>query len=106
MRSILSLAPLLLISCLSYEKYGERVSNKDCTEGRVCSESYQCNFDPAEDLPAAEDCDFDRSAARDCLDAEWTCNTNFTGFEFAVRPTSCEAVCANLVSTLPVAKGI
>ena len=96
MRWLSSLAPVLFVACLNYGKFQDKYAEKDCEAGRACDESYPCEFDPAQDLPAEEDCDFDRSAARDCLTSEWTCNDTFPHFEYAVPPAACEAVCTTL----------
>ena len=105
MRQLWTLAPILLVACLSYDKFQDKYAEKDCEAGRACDESYPCDFDVTTDLPLPEDCDFDRAAARSCLNTEWTCNDTFPHFEYAVPPASCEAVCTTLTTGPVVTDG-
>lgn len=77
--------------CLSQSSFEDRYTDKRCEETARCAGS-----SGEECLVLDIECssgDFDRGAARDCLGSEWSCNTDFPGFEYPVKPTSCDNVC-------------
>lgn len=92
MRDVLWLAVLVVgAGCLTQSKFEERYLEKRCEETAKCagSSSDECLVLDIE----CSDGDYDRGAARDCLSSEWSCNTDFPGFEYPIKPTSCDNVC-------------
>ncbi|MEQ1505119.1 MAG: hypothetical protein ABMB14_22990 [Myxococcota bacterium] len=76
--------------CLSYDQFVERKNERQCEEQANCNPGIDCVEDTAID---PDDCDFDRSAAHECLTGTWTCDDRFVGFEVPIPPQACDAVC-------------
>jgi len=87
--SVLSLVPL--VGCLTYESFLAQRFEKECEIEKACNPDLDCDDDTG--LPAPEDCDFDAGAARDCLNGGWVCDDTSPGFEYAIPPQICDAVC-------------
>lgn len=85
-----------LTGCLSEKGFAEEFVPRYCaiwdgciTDGRFCPVT-------VEDYEKVN-CDFDRSAAKECLEAEYTCVDDVEGVEFVEIPTACIAnrICTN-----------
>ncbi|MBX2799137.1 MAG: hypothetical protein KTR31_15795 [Myxococcales bacterium] len=79
--------------CLSEQAFEDRYIETRCAEQAACSPIGDGGDCQDFDIPNADNCDFDRSAALDCLNGEWVCNLDNPGFEFTVPPIACDIVC-------------
>lgn len=86
---VLLLVPL--VGCLTYEGFLQQRNQKECEIEQGCNPALDCEADTG--VLAAEDCDFDAGAAHDCLKGAWSCSDAFPGFEQAIPPQICDAVC-------------
>lgn len=83
---------LLCGGCLSYQSFLDQKNDKFCEQYAVCNPDADCEL-PDEATVSDTGCDFDASAARDCLKGEWACNTSFPGYEYPSAPSACLSVC-------------
>ena len=94
-----SLLSAILLTCAcgpSEETYAQDFHDK------LCVLQWDCQYDLMDDMgcgttvPADQgdyaDCDFDSEKARKCIEAEWTCNTDYAGFEFIEPAKVCNRV--------------
>ena len=93
MRRLPVLVLLPIAGCLTYEAFLAKKYERQCEVELAadCNPNLDCEQDTG-DLPP-EACDFDASAARECLNGVWTCDTSFVGFEHAIEPQICDLVC-------------
>lgn len=79
---------------LSYEAFRDELQARYCEEQDGCNPDVPCDTDNLETPP--DPCSsFDPEVARDCLEGEWTCNTDSPGFEYPEPPEPCERVCGS-----------
>lgn len=102
MRNLMVISSLFFVAAcgLSQEKFEEQFAEKFCEEWAACNTTTECPTGTGTGTGTTE-CDFDKAAAKDCLDGEWTCNTDFPGFEFPVPPAACADVCGAATGTTP-----
>lgn len=86
--SVLLLIPT--VGCLDYESFLQKKNAKQCEIEQACNPNLDCQLDTG---IGAENCEFDAAAARDCLSGGWVCDETSPGFEYAVPPQICDAVC-------------
>jgi hypothetical protein len=90
----LVVVPLLSAGCLSQAAFEEKYAAKLCEEFESCVTSAEATCDELTTTTAEPvECEFDRSAARDCLKGVWTCDSQFEGYEFPIPPAACASVC-------------
>ena len=99
MRNLITFATLALVACgYSEDKYAEDLATK------LCDMVLECTGEPCPETATGttgttgttatvpDDCEFDGAAAKECIDAEWTCSEEVAGFSFPVPAD----VCANV----------
>jgi hypothetical protein len=91
MRRLPVLLLVLMVGCLTYDRFLQLKQEKECETEQACNPQLDCETDTG--ALSAEACDFDAGAARECLNGEWVCYDESTGFEFAIPPQICDAVC-------------
>ena len=85
-----------LAGCLNEDKFTEQYADAACAEQTICDEAIAelvCNPPAVDDAVEAVEstCDFDKAAAKDCLDGAWSCSE----FDIAVPPSACANVCGS-----------
>ena len=81
------------------EEFGLAFVDRYCDEWDACVTSGEpCLFEGTTTgggttTTTTDPCEFDAVAAQACLDGEWTCNTEYAGFEFVMTPDACGDVC-------------
>jgi hypothetical protein len=90
MRTTLFLAATLAASACGYSeaKFENKFEKVFCDKLAECS-GMSC--DGIEREEPVEACDFDPSAAKDCIDGNWTC-ASFFGMQFPSPPAACGRV--------------
>lgn len=95
MRMSLILAASVLAGCggVSASNFGDKFVEKYCAELETCNataaETCVEDSEEGEEVDTS-DCEFDKDAAKDCLDATYECDDSFgEGFEFLVPDASC-----------------
>lgn len=98
MRNLFTVATLALVGCYSESKYQEEFDAKWCEQtkacGGECSETTApvgSGFDTAT-ADLLDGCDYDAKAAKDCIDAEWTCSPEVAGFSYPITAEACHNV--------------
>jgi hypothetical protein len=80
-----------LAACgLSEDQYQEKYLDKYCDQYDTCDPEAQCDVDSFPDM--YNNCDYEPKTARQCLQAEWTCNTDFDPIIFPEPADICEDV--------------
>ena len=97
MRNLIYTSALLsMVGCgISEDKFNEEFAAKYCEEQAICNPEMACGDATGTTTTGTVvvECDFDKAAAKDCLNGTWSCNDDFPGFEFAVPPSVCGSVC-------------
>lgn len=81
------ISTVALVGCLTPSRFDTKFEAKYCEEWQACNSDFAC------DLPELDysDCDFDRQAAKDCLDGQWVCDNSNSAFPRIVQPDACQA---------------
>lgn len=92
-------ACMVLSGCpLTEKRFAEAFVPAYCEVWDACNTSSRFCPVKLDDFESG-DCDYDRSAARECLEATFTCADETEGFEFVETPEACLAhrICTNLI---------
>lgn len=81
------ISTVALVGCLTPSRFDSKYEAKFCEEWEACNPDFSCDLAPLD----YSDCDFDRKAAKDCLDAQWTCDQSNSAFPKVVAPDACES---------------
>ena len=91
MKNALFIASLFaLAACgLSEDKFAEEFATKVCDAYHECDESIDCEAGSTTDTSeAAVECEFDKDAAKACLDGVYACDDS-AGFPLVELPSDC-----------------
>ena len=73
-------------------KFNQQFGNELCDAYTECRPDVECDPGNGDDEETA-DCDFDKSAAKECLDGPFTCMDEFgEGYEYIAVPDVCGTV--------------
>lgn len=94
MKNLTAIASLaFLAACgISEESFAEKYADKFCEVSEDLSCGDWCGDTSGTGTTTAttsNDCDFDSAAAKDCLNGEWTCNSDFDPILFPEGPAAC-----------------
>ncbi len=85
---------LFLTACGGHkdEKFSEKFGEVLCDAYAECGPEVECETNALGDFDVS-DCEYDKDAAKECLDGEFVCNSDFgDGFEYVEVPEICSAV--------------
>ena len=102
MRNLLYVSALVALGgCLSQTKFEEKFADKYCEEYLACTTAEGATCGEGTGTTDAEPvaCEFDKAAAKACLDGTYSCNDEFPGVEFVVIPAECANVCGSVADT-------
>lgn len=79
------------------ESFSEDFVTAYCDAWTACNTTTDCPVSSGgtTTTTGTSTCDFDKAAASDCLDGEFTCNTDVPGFEYVEAPAACANVCGS-----------
>jgi len=82
---------------LTRERFAELFEEKLCAEYATCNPDIECQSTGSS---GADDCDYNRNMAQQCLNGTYVCNDEFgEGFEFVEVPAACGSVFTNCPGT-------
>ncbi len=89
------LSLLLVAGCLSPASFESKFESKFCAEWNDCNPDWACELAETD----YSDCDFDRKAAKDCLDEDWVCDNSNTALPVIQLPEVCTRAYTNCAGT-------
>ena len=81
----------LLAGCMTQASFYDEFVPTYCDWHETCNTGGLPCPVTLDDARPASDCEFDSSAARECLDGVFTCDETIDGFEVVTTPDACES---------------